>query len=302
MPTPDQLIARLAERQHGVFTFDQALSCGFTPRMVQARVEIGRWVRVHKGVYRLAGSVRTFEQRTMARVLACGPGAVAFRRTAARLFDVEDSDTEMVEVAVDRSRAPKLAHRSATLVRSDRTTIGVIPVTKPDRVIIDLSGVLDAEPLEDALDDLVRRRLVRPRRLEARLRDLPRRGCKQLGLLLELVSIRTTSNVSGSKRESIVRRALNRAGLPEPVRQFRIYDADGCFIARPDLSYPERRLYIEYAGGHHDTPRRSQADLDRQNKLSALGWLPLVFTKAALRRPMSELVELVRASWKETRP
>lgn len=301
MPTPDQLIARIAERQHGVFTFDQALSCDFTPTAVQYRVRTGKWLRVHKGVYRLAGAPRTFEQSAMARVLASGPGAVAFRRTAGALFEIEGIDAAIVEVAVQRARNSRYAHQRTTLLPRDRALIGVIPVTKPDRTIIDLASVLDADPLEDALDDTIRRRLVRPRALEERLEQMTRRGSKGLGILLELVRVRTTKNVSGSGRENVVRRALTRAGLPEPVRQFRIYDAEGRFVARPDLSYPDRRLYIEYNGADHETPRRSQADIDRQNKLSAQGWLPLVFTKAALRRPMSELVELVRASCKGTR-
>ena len=125
MPTPDQLIARLAERQHGVFTFDQALACGFTPDAVQYRVATGRWVRIHHGVYRLSGTAPTFEQRTMARVLTCGPGAVAFRRTAGALFGVEGIAPSVVEVAVSDPRKVKLAHRLRTLQRTDLTVIGV---------------------------------------------------------------------------------------------------------------------------------------------------------------------------------
>lgn len=301
MPTPDQLIARLAERQHGVFTFDQALSCGFSASAIQRRVASGRWVRVHKGVYRLAGSVRTFEQRTMAAVLACGGGAVAFRRTAGALFGVEGVEPETVEVAVRWERRPTLAHRSTTLIRSDLTVIGVIPVTTPQRTIMDLASVLQAEPLEDALDDLIRRRRVHPRRLEERLERMRRNGCMGLGLLLELVKVRTTKSVSGSRRENVVRRALARAGLPEPIPQYEIYDKDGRFVARPDLCYPEQKLYIEYDGGHHESPRQRQRDIDRQNRLSALGWRPLRFTKVSLRGPMSVLLEIVRTSWEETR-
>jgi hypothetical protein len=300
MPTPDQLIARIAERQHGVFTFDQALSCCFSPRMVQQRVETRRWIRVHKGVYRLAGSVRTFEQLTMARVLACGRGAVAFRRNAAALFKVEGLEDGIVEVAVAGDRKPRLAVRRVTLVRSDIALINVIPVTKPERMMMDLAGVLDPDPLEDALDDTIRRRLVLPRRLEERLERTSRRGQKGLGILLEMVRTRTTSNAAGSGRENTVRRALKRAGLPEPVRQFSVFDADGTFVARPDLSYPERRVYIEYDGGHHGSPRRQQADIDRQNRLSALGWLPIALTKVTMQGPMSVMVDLVRRTWEGT--
>ncbi len=301
-PTPDQLIARLAERQHGVFTFDQALACGLSPKAIRYRVAVQRWIRVHKGVYRLSGTVRTFEQITMARLLACGPGAVAFRRTAGALFEVEGIGPRIVEIAVASTRKPRLAHRINGLASSDLATIGVIPVTKPDRMMIDLASVLTPDPLEDALDDTIRRRLVRPRRLETRLVQMSRHGCKGLGLLLELVRVRTTKNVAGSGRENTVRRALTRAGLPEPIRQHEIYDADGAFVARPDLCYPDRRLYIEYDGTHHESPRQRQADNDRLNRLTALGWRPLRFSKVSLRGPMSALIEIVRASVEETSP
>jgi very-short-patch-repair endonuclease len=302
MPTLDQLIARLAERQHGVFTFDQALSCGFTPKSIRSRVAQGRWVRVHKGVYTLRGTVRSFEQATMIRVSACGSGAVAFRRTAAALFAIEGITPDVVEVAVGRHRRPRLAHRCSTLRHSDVTMIGVIPATKPERTMIDLAPVLAPDPLEDALDDTIRRRLVRPHSLQERLEQMDRRGCTGLGLLLELVRTRTTANVPGSGRENVVRRALKRAGLPEPVRQYRIHDADGRFVARPDLCYPDRRLYIEYDGGHHESLRQRRSDLDRQNRLTALGWRPLRFTRASLRGPMSAIVEVVRDSWDTHHP
>jgi hypothetical protein len=296
-PTPDRLIARLAERQHGVFTFRQALACGFAPRTIRDRVAAGRWERLHHRVYRVRGSVRTFEQRTMARVLACGPGAAAFRRTAGALFEIEGVERNIVEVAVGRSRNPKLAYRCTSLRDRDITTIGVIPVTKPERTIIDLASALDVAHLEDALDDVIRRGLVRPRELEARLRQMPRRGSVGLGVLFKLVCTRTAANVAGSGRENVVRRALMRAGLPEPIRQHRIFDDDGRFVARPDLSYPDKRLYIEYDGGHHESVRQRVADLDRQNRLTALGWRPLRFTKEALRGSMASLVEIVRTSW-----
>jgi hypothetical protein len=296
MSSPDQRIAHLAERQHGVFTFDQALACGFTSDSVQYRVTKGGWDRIHHGVYRLLGNPKSFEQATMARVLACGPGAVAFRRTAAALFKVEGIEPRVVEVAVSRDRRIKLARQIKGLRSTDRTLIGVIPVTTPDRTVIDLASVLNHDRLEDALDDMIRRGLVRPRRLETHLEKMERRGGRGLAMLLDLVRARTVENVPGSGRENTVRRALIRAGLPEPVRQHRIFDANGTFVARPDLSYPDLFLYIEYDGGHHASPRQHQRDLDRQNRLTALGWRPIRFTKVSLRGPMSDLVDIVRAS------
>lgn len=217
----------------------------------------------------------------MAAVLACGIGAVASCRTAGRLFVVDGvAAGPQVHVSVPVGRRPRhggiIVHR-VDLPRADVTKILSIPVTTPARTIIDLAGVLEEHPLEDALDCLVRRRLVHPRALQERLEAMDRRGRDGLGLLLRLVRERTTWNVSGSSWENKVRRAVVAAGLPEPVRQFVVTDEHGAFVARVDLAYPEKRLYIEYDGRQHGDPRQQAKDRDRQNRLSAVGWRPLRF-------------------------
>jgi hypothetical protein len=300
--SPDARIARIAGRQHGVFTVGQATSCGFTPRTIEYRLKTGRWQSIHRGVYRLAGGTRTFEQRTMAAVLAGGASAVASHRAAGALFRLEGIEQGTIEILVPRARRVRQkgirVHR-AELVRADVARISGIPVTTPARTLIDLASVIARDPLEDALDDAVRRKLVHPRSLESRLEGMQRRGSTGAGVLLSLVKKRTTRNVAGSGRENRVRRALVKAGLPEPVRQFEIFDRDGTFVARPDLSYPDHRVYIEYDGARHFDPRQREADLERQNRLSCLGWRPLTFIDADLRRPPSVLVAKVRAalSW-----
>jgi hypothetical protein len=168
-----------------------------------------------------------------------------------------------------------------------------IPVTAPTRTLIDLASVLDDDALEDALHDAVRRKLVQPRTLEARLESMQRRGRTGTGNLLRLVRGLTPGNVSGSRWENKVRRLLVRSGLPEPVRQYVITDEHGVFVARPDLAYPENRLYIEYDGKQHERPRQRDDDLDRQNRLSAVGWRPLRFVDTDFKKPPEAIVAKV---------
>ena len=124
---------------------------------------------------------------------------------------------------------------------------------------------------------------------------MERRGRDGLGVLLRLVRKRTTSNVSGSSWENKVRRAIVRAGLPEPARQFVIRDQRGAFVARVDLAYPEHRLYIEYDGDQHLDPRQRAKDRDRQNRLSAVGFRPLRFVDEDLRSPAAIVVKVREA-------
>lgn len=297
MLSPDVRIARIAVRQHGVFAFDQALSCGFTPDTVAYRLKSGRWRRLHRGVYLLVGVEVSFATRTLAAVLAAGSGAVTSFAAAAVLYQVEDFHPGTIEISVPRRTSPDLkavvVHR-VDLPRLDKTEVTRIPVTTPSRTIIDLASDLEADPLEDALHSFVRRKMIDPPALEARVGAMQRRGRRGAGTLLKLLRGLTSENVSGSGWENKVRRLLVRAGLEEPIRQFMISDEDGNFVARPDLSYPSRRVYIEYDGGRHLDRRRRARDLDRQNLLSALGWRPLIFTEGDFRKPHSAIVAKVR--------
>ena len=69
-----------------------------------------------------------------------------------------------------------------------------------------------------------------------------------------------------------MRRLLSRAGLPEPVPQHEIRHR-GRLAARVDLAYPDLRIAVEFDSERwHGGRRRREADLDRRNRLTELGW------------------------------
>src|SRR5207237_9520427 len=72
-------------------------------------------------------------------------------------------------------------------------------------------------------------------------------------------------------------------GLGEPVRQYVVRDSYGQFIARVDLAWPQRGLFIELDGQHHkDQPVH---DARKQTAVvAATGWLPGLFTWTAVTR------------------
>jgi very-short-patch-repair endonuclease len=296
MHSPDVLIARVAARQFGVFTFDQAVVCGFTAQTIAYRVKWGRWRRLHRGVYMLIGTDPSFTTHALAATLAA-PEAVASFSTAAVLYRVEGFRPGPIEISVPRRRSARLnratVHR-IDLPRCDKTEVSRIPITTPSRTIIDLASDLDADQLEDAVHWFVRKRMVDARKLEERVESMERRGRRGTAKLLKLLRGLTFENVSGSGWENKVRRLLVRSDFKEPVRQFVIADEHGIFVARPDLSYPTHRVYIEYDGAHHMDPKQRARDLERQNQLSALGWRPLVFIDADFKKPPSAIVAKVR--------
>lgn len=96
-----------------------------------------------------------------------------------------------------------------------------------------------------------------------------------------------------SPMETRTRLALVLHGLPAPVSQFEV--RDGRHRHYLDLAYPEYRVGIEYDGREHLKPEGARRDLERQHRLSQLGWV-LVRPRAALvlQRPYLVAVSVLR--------
>ncbi|MGH9266444.1 MAG: type IV toxin-antitoxin system AbiEi family antitoxin domain-containing protein, partial [Acidimicrobiales bacterium] len=174
----DEAIARLAARQHGCFSRGQALAAEMTDSVIRRRIGSGRWVAVAVGVYRLAGMPVTWRQRALAACLVAGPGAVVSHRSAAVLWGISGFRPGRLEITVPRGRSNRNAlarvHRSNVKgVRRDG-----VPVTRVARTVHDLAGVVGGAVLEEAVDDVLCRRLVR-------LEELDGRGSRALRAVLE---------------------------------------------------------------------------------------------------------------------
>ena len=68
-----------------------------TARQVHDRRAAGLLVPVHQGVYRLAGSPRSWNQDVLAACMAAGPTAVASHRAAAWLWGLRGADQVVPE-------------------------------------------------------------------------------------------------------------------------------------------------------------------------------------------------------------
>jgi very-short-patch-repair endonuclease len=77
-----------------------------------------------------------------------------------------------------------------------------------------------------------------------------------------------------SRRETLLRLRIVRAGLPEPQLNFEVRDPRlGSYVPMVDLAYPEFRVAIEYEGDHHRTPEQFRRDIRRYERLQDIGWL-----------------------------
>jgi hypothetical protein len=268
------VIAQLSKLQHGAFTRTQAVEAGMHPRAIDRRVDAGEWEPVDYAVYRVTGTQSTWRQRLMAACLA-GP-AVASHRSAAALCGFVDCDEGIVEVTAlrhrRRHRSDVVWHESRCLDRSDLTEIDGIPLTRPLRALLDLGVVLEPDRLEELLDDGLRRGWFSLAAVWRRWEQIggPRRSG---GRVVEEVLKRKLEGQRpvGSILETRFRQLLRRAGLPEPVSQYEIYDGEE-FIARVDFAYPELGVVIEVDGEERHTGRSPRKhDARKERRIVGLG-------------------------------
>jgi very-short-patch-repair endonuclease len=270
----DARVTRIATGQHGVISYDQALETGLTRAAIQRRATAGRWIRLLPRVYRVGGAPATGRQGMMAATLWAGAGALLSHLAAGVLHGLDGVTADGLEVTASKRlrSGAVLAHFAPPFTVIDRDVVDGIPVTSPTRTLIDLAGVLDADSLEFALEDALRRGLTSRARVGHRLREMEghgRSGCASLRALLDVARGQTHS---GSAPEVRLRRALSRAGLPPPARQHEIRHR-GRLIARVDLAYPDLRIAVEFDSERwHGGRRRREADMERRNRLTALGW------------------------------
>jgi very-short-patch-repair endonuclease len=77
-----------------------------------------------------------------------------------------------------------------------------------------------------------------------------------------------------SRRETLLRLRILRAGLPEPRLNFKVHDPRlGSYVPIVDFAYPEYRIAVEYEGDHHRTPEQFRRDIRRYERLQDIGWL-----------------------------
>ena len=149
-------------------------------------------------------------------------------------------------------------HRSAV----DGVRREGIPVTRPSRTLLDIAGVVRADVLEEAVDDVLCRRLCRLDELH---------GGRSRALRAVLDAWDGDVLPDGVAEMRVVRRLL-AVGLPQPLRQHEIHD-NGGFVARVDLAYPDHRLAIELDGFRWHAGRRPfRSDRLRRNRIEAAGW------------------------------
>jgi putative AbiEi antitoxin of type IV toxin-antitoxin system/uncharacterized protein DUF559 len=120
--TPDQAIAAIARRQHGVVSIRQLHRAGLDNAAVSRRVRGGRLHRVGRGVYGVGHASLSREAQWMAAVLEAGAGAALSHLAAASLWQAWRRRVDQIDVVSPRRSSLPHVHWSRRLDPRDTTS------------------------------------------------------------------------------------------------------------------------------------------------------------------------------------
>ncbi len=297
--SPEKSLRALAARQHGVVARAQLLALGFTARMIDHRLAMGRLHPVWRGVYAIGRPDVTREGRWMASTMTCGPHAVLSHGSAAALWGIGELERGgEVEVSVPKRnrhyrRGIRTYRRSGLTARDLAERMG-IPVTGLVLTFVDLATRLSRGRLEAAINEADKRDLIDPEGLRSGLeRYRGRPGSAPLRETLD----RRTFTLSDSELERRFKPIAKRAGLPLPRSKAWV---NGLEV---DFYWPDLGLVVETDGlRYHRTPAAQARDRVRDQTHTAAGLTPLRFTRAQVRYEPGYVEKTLRAVAKRLRP
>jgi G:T-mismatch repair DNA endonuclease (very short patch repair protein) len=283
--------ARPPELDKRVFRGSTVVTSGLLTRK---QLRSSAWRRLRQDVYADATLPVTHRLLISAVGLVMPEGAGFTGRSAATLWGVPDvaGPADPVDVVVPagsrwnagRGVRVRTLPKGQFLVRRGRWLCAGRVDTAVD--LIRWGGTDDAVVL---LDRLCLEGMVRLDDVRAAVQELPRcQGSARARRVAELAD-----GTAESPQETRLRLLLGRAGLPDPVAQFRVFDEEG-FVARVDFAYPDLKIAIEYDGLWHGGTNAFLDDRRRMNRLAAAGWMVLHVTAGDMQHP-ERLAAQVRA-------
>jgi Transcriptional regulator, AbiEi antitoxin/AbiEi antitoxin C-terminal domain len=275
--TFDRLIAAVAGKQYGYIMREQLLAIGLGRRAIQYRIETGRLIPVYPGVYAVGHVNSTPVARAFAAVLACGKGAVLGYGSAATLWGFNkywDAPFEVI-APTNRKHEGIRVHRSRTLTRQDITRQLGVPVTTPERTVLDIATRMSDERLTRVVNDGRRSGFLHLNDLADALDRNPRHpGRKRLMRFVEDSRDHTNSPLEDEFLEF-----AKRYGLPEPVTNTHVlgYEVDVLFEAE--------KVIVELDGWEfHRFRSNFESDRNRDADMLAADFVTVRVTRERMHR------------------
>ena len=193
-------IARRAASQHSVISWTEARQLGASPQEIRHQVGVGAWRRAHEGVFVIAGTRETYEQRLVAACLAVGIETAGSHRSAATIHGLLAYKDPPIEITTTRRRSPEREGIVDLATRAYRNAIDLDPEQPPTRpircveIVAQRSATSQAKALADhvrstmgaRLDDADKKKLLK---IEARIAVAEGGGAEAVKTLEEIVSL-----------------------------------------------------------------------------------------------------------------
>lgn len=267
----------MAERQYGVVSRAQLVSCGLSPRAVDRWAAAGRLRRLHPGVFAVGHAILVPDGRRLAAVLACGPSAVLSFGDAGAVWGLCRSWGSLFHVTVPptnaRSGQRPGIHVHVSPLRPDEMVIrDGIPVTSVARTLLDHASVSSNQRVAEAVDAAFALQLYDQRAIDR----VTGRGRAGSARLRKVVAARhPESHASKSNWERAMLRLLDAHDIPRPQVNALIQRAG----IRPDLLWRIPKVAVEWdSWAHHHTREQFEEDHKRTLMLQRLGYTVLRFT------------------------
>jgi hypothetical protein len=301
---------------HGVFLRREAISLGYDDPSLRYALRTGVIRRVRHGAYVEAALWNNADPREQHRlrshaVLAAhAPGSVALSHTSAvvmhgiDVWEPELSKIHLTRIDGHTARNPSdVRYHYGSVRPGDMVTTSGARTTSAARAVLEYASLVDIPHGVVALDAL----LNVDDGVESEMRGVYDTIAGWPNMATLQISTRLARVGAESVGESIARVMMWSQHLPEPVLQFKVYDAlTGVLLGTTDFAWPKYRLLGEFDGrvkyGRLLKPGQSAGDAvfaekRREDRIrEATGWSMIRFTWGdVLHRPEHTAERLRRA-------
>ena len=293
----DRMLAVLANRQHGVFSHQQAVAAGATHGQIDYRRASGAWIVLDRAVYALDSSPPTWHRQVMAAVLSKNR-ARASGVTAGVLHGMPHCRKEGPEITVPASGSAASALATVRR-RSDFKTLKLvlidrIPTTDAPTTLFDLASRLRPEWLQRTIDDSLVRGKVTADELHTVLTAYD--GCRLSGTVAFREAVEEISDdyvPSESVLEVALMGVLGDPRIPLVNAQAKLSWWHE-LPHRVDTYIPAWSLIVEADGRTYHTKRSDfENDRRRDNLAVAHGYRVLRFTYRMLTEEPAEALRII---------
>jgi hypothetical protein len=262
-----------------VASLDELAALGVSAAAVSRARRAGSVTTVAPRVVALSGADLGVRSRARAAVLAAGAEAFASGVTAGALLGLREMPRARTEVTILERRRINLPPWCRIVRTSwldddrDVQSIAGLRVATPLRMLFGLASQFNQHRFERCAEDVWHLGLVGPEdaaRYLAVIRRSGRSGVIRMERWLERTAARAQPAQSGLELDLLA--AIERVGLPAPVRQFALVVHSGEMI-HLDIAWPDLRLAFE--PGHswwHGGDLRQRRDAVRDQACAEAGW------------------------------